>query len=82
MYNMDQQSDSESGWGGLTAVDAKMLLQVMFVFEGFSTLAAFELAVSSSFVEQLWLQKEKISFHDGGVGVGVSEQITKLWNRS
>lgn len=41
-------------WGAapLTAVDAQVFLQVMFVLEGFSTLAAFELAVSS-FAQQL-----------------------------
>ncbi len=47
----------EAGW--LTAVNTKMLLQVMFVFEGFSTFAAFELAVSSSFVQLRRLQTEK-----------------------
>ena len=45
--------------GRPTAVNAQMLLQVMFVFEGFSTLGAFELAVSSSFVQQLRLWREK-----------------------
>lgn len=43
----------------LTAVNTKMLLQVVLVLEGFSTLAAFELAVSSSFSKQWWLQREK-----------------------
>lgn len=40
----------------LTAVNTKMLLQVVLVLEGFSTLVAFELAVSSSFSKQWWLQ--------------------------
>lgn len=43
--------------GPLTAVDAQMFLQVMFVLESFSTLATFELAVSS-FTEQRQLQRE------------------------
>lgn len=42
----------------LTAVDAQMFLQVMFVLESFSTLATFEFAVSG-FVEQRQLQREK-----------------------
>ena len=42
----------------LTAVNAKVLLQVMLVFEGFSTLAAFKLSVSSFFAERR-LQREQ-----------------------
>jgi len=49
-----------SGGGGrLTAVDAKMLLQVMLVLEGFSTLVAFELAVCGGVAERRRLQTEK-----------------------
>lgn len=44
--------------GPLTAVDSQMFLQVMFILESFSTLAAFELAVSS-LVQQRQLQREK-----------------------
>jgi hypothetical protein len=32
-----------------------MLLQVMLVFEGFSTLSAFELAIAGPFTQQLGL---------------------------
>lgn len=42
----------------LTAVDSQMFLQVMFILESFSTLAAFELAVSS-LVQQRQLRREK-----------------------
>lgn len=44
--------------GPLTAVDSQMFLQVMFILESFSTLAAFELAVSS-LVQQRQLRREK-----------------------
>lgn len=44
--------------GPLTAVDSQMFLQVMFILESFSTLATFELAVSS-LVQQRQLQREK-----------------------
>lgn len=69
----------------LTAVNTKMLLQVMFVFEGFSTLAAFELAVSSSFVEQRRLQTQKQTVRMWWGWVGVAEHrgktiTTRLWN--
>ena len=69
------------GWTRLTAVDTKMLLQVMFVFEGFSTLAALELAVSSSFVEQRRLQTEAHTEWscDGG---RVGRRLHREWNRS
>lgn len=40
-----------------------MLLQVMFVLKGFSTLTAFELAVSSSFIEQRRLQRDEQCCH-------------------
>lgn len=61
-YEMRQSVSAE---GRLTAVNSKMLLQVMFVFEGFSTLAAFELAVSSGFAEQRRLLTENKQRDDG-----------------
>lgn len=42
-----QQVVCSGGPCPLTAVDSQMFLQVMFILESFSTLAAFELAVSS-----------------------------------
>lgn len=54
----------------LTAVNAEMLLQVVFVLEGFSTFTAFELAVSSSFVQKRLLRREKHSSSCDGEWVG------------
>lgn len=45
------------GTSSLTAVNAEMFLQVMFVLESFSTLTAFELAVCCRFVQQWQLQR-------------------------
>ena len=42
-------------WGIPTTVNTKMFLEVMLVFESLSTLGAFEFAVASPLVHQLWL---------------------------
>lgn len=51
-------------------MNAEVLLQVVFVLEGFSTFAAFELAVSSSFVQQRRLQTKIQNWSCDGGRVG------------
>ena len=49
--------------GVLTAVNAEMLLQMMLILEGFSTLGAFELSVSRPIIQQRRLWRRKGSFY-------------------
>lgn len=60
----------------LTAVNAQMLLQVMFVLESFSTLATFELAVSCCFIQQL--QKEKTESQNQAVRLTLTQGVSDM----